>query len=153
MLCEDWDVSAIVVGTDGSDTGRAAEDYAFGLARATGATVVVVTAWRELTGDFGLPYERLLAPDVADVEREWAEAVVSAAAARGAEAGVDVATECRHGQAAEAILEVARERGATTIVVGSHGFGRVEGILLGSVSRAVLRHATCPVVVVPPPAV
>lgn len=40
-------------------------------------------------------------------------------------------------------------RGAQLTVVGSRGHGSVTGPVLGSVSQAVLRHATHPVVVVP----
>jgi nucleotide-binding universal stress UspA family protein len=40
-------------------------------------------------------------------------------------------------------------RGATMLVVGRHRGGLVREGLLGSVSAACVRHATCPVVVIP----
>jgi nucleotide-binding universal stress UspA family protein len=40
--------------------------------------------------------------------------------------------------------------GATLVVVGSRGVGRVVGLLLGSVSQAIATRASCPVLVVPP---
>jgi nucleotide-binding universal stress UspA family protein len=46
------------------------------------------------------------------------------------------------------IVAGAKNWPADLIVVGSHGRGRVEKLLLGSVAEGVLHHATCPVLVV-----
>lgn len=50
--------------------------------------------------------------------------------------------------AAQAIVEEAREWSADLIVVGSHGYGFWQRMLLGSVSNAVVHHAPCSVLVV-----
>jgi len=50
---------------------------------------------------------------------------------------------------APAVL-VDRSRDAQLVVVGSHGRGRLRGVLLGSVSQAMVRHAHCPVAIVKP---
>lgn len=47
------------------------------------------------------------------------------------------------------ILAQARRLRAAFIVLGSHGHGAAYDLLAGSVAQAVLRRATCPVVVVP----
>jgi nucleotide-binding universal stress UspA family protein len=52
------------------------------------------------------------------------------------------------GTPAEAL--VAASRNAELVVVGTHGRGPVSSFLLGSVSLSVIKHATCPVVVMPP---
>ncbi|MDX2052610.1 MAG: universal stress protein [Polyangiaceae bacterium] len=52
------------------------------------------------------------------------------------------------GDPADRLVEIAKEVGANLIVVGTHGKGAVEQMLLGSVSQKVLRHAPCSVLVV-----
>jgi nucleotide-binding universal stress UspA family protein len=146
-------MSVIVVGADGSDSAKAGVREALELAQAGGDSIVFVTTWRELHGDFGIPYEELLPGlQLADIEREWADETLAAAAAEAENAGVRAETLRRHGDPAAEICAVAREHAARLIVVGSHGWGPVGGMLFGSVSAGVLAHAPCPVLVVPEPA-
>ena len=52
------------------------------------------------------------------------------------------------GDVARTILEVARERNAAAIVIGSRGISGLRARLEGSASKSVLKHAECPVLVV-----
>lgn len=52
------------------------------------------------------------------------------------------------GDVARTILEVARERSASVIVIGSRGLSGLRARIEGSVSRSVLKNAECPVLVV-----
>lgn len=52
------------------------------------------------------------------------------------------------GEPGPTICEVARRIDADLVVVGSHGHGWLQRVLLGSVSTHVLGHAPCPVLVV-----
>jgi len=52
---------------------------------------------------------------------------------------------------AQAIIDEATGRGVELIVLGSRGAGAVPRFLFGSVAEGVLRGASCPVIVVPPP--
>jgi nucleotide-binding universal stress UspA family protein len=144
-------VSTIVVAVDGSDASNAATEVALELAGTTGDRLVFVTAWRKLRGDFGLPYATLLPSDVIDIERDWAEERLAAALAAAERRGVPAEALCRQGGAAHEIVAAARTHDARLIVMGTHGFGPIEGLILGSVSAGVLRHAPCPVLVVPGP--
>lgn len=60
---------------------------------------------------------------------------------------VRVRVDVRSGRAATSILEAAR--GAGLLVVGSRGHGPRTGLVLGSVSQAVLHHAHSPLAIVP----
>ena len=53
------------------------------------------------------------------------------------------------GSSPEEILKIAREHAATLIVMGSHGHGALYHLFVGSVTNAVLKDASCPVMVVP----
>lgn len=54
----------------------------------------------------------------------------------------------REGNAAEEIVDVAREWEADLIVIGSQGRWRMSQFLLGSVAEEVIRHAPCPVMAI-----
>jgi len=63
-------------------------------------------------------------------------------------AGFAVEYAVRFGDAAEEIIEEARESGADLIAMATHGRTGVSRLLLGSVAEAVLRRSEVPVVLV-----
>jgi nucleotide-binding universal stress UspA family protein len=71
------------------------------------------------------------------------------AALREETLGLDVERVAKEGQAAHVILDEARD--ADLPFVGSRGHGGFVGLLLGSVSRQVAHHASCPVVIINEP--
>ncbi len=146
-------MKGIVVATDGSAAAVAALDEAIAIAQSTGDGLAAITVWRALQGDFGLAYPSgALLNELLDAERDHAESALSDAAARGKAAGVRVTTRLATGDPAECICAYAAETGARMIAMGSHGYGTVASLLLGSVSGEVLRKAPCPVLVVREPA-
>ena len=60
----------------------------------------------------------------------------------------DVKTEIIYGSPIQEILKMSKE-GFTLIITGSQGRGYISEIFLGSVSHNVVRHSTCPVLLVP----
>ena len=62
--------------------------------------------------------------------------------------GVKAETMLVRGHPARAILDAAKAKGTDLIVVGSRGLGGVKGLLLGSVSNAVVQNSKVPVMVV-----
>jgi nucleotide-binding universal stress UspA family protein len=68
--------------------------------------------------------------------------------------GPDVHCEYRliYGNPAEAIVRLAKQEGASMIVVGTHGRTGLTHLLAGSVAEELIRKSSCPVVVVKKPA-
>ncbi|MFE3055902.1 universal stress protein [Nocardia sp. NPDC059239] len=131
----------IVVGVDGTANSRPALALAFEEASLRKAGLIAVHAWSDTTG-FDLPVmgwesirqseDKLLGAALAEYESRYPEVVVERVVA------CDTPTR--------ALLEQAED--AQLIVVGSHGRGGFAGMVLGSVSTALLHLAHCPVLVV-----
>src|SRR4051794_12234818 len=141
---------SIVVGTDGSETASEAVRQATELAGAVGAAIHLVSAF-EPVGSQRLREERQEAPDDMQWsvnEREDVDATLNEAAEKIKEAGVDVDTFARQGDAADAILDVAEEKNADLVVVGNKGMTGAKRFLLGSVPNKVSHHAPCSVMII-----
>jgi nucleotide-binding universal stress UspA family protein len=133
----------IVVGVDGSSCSLDALEWAIRQAQLTGARVLVVTAWQRPSAvGWGLPVAPSPSPseDANSVLEEVLEPV------RKRHPNVDIQSKTVEGHPAPALVEASQ--GADLVVVGSHGRGAFAGMLLGSVSRHCVSHASCPVLVV-----
>ena len=141
---------SIVVGTDGSETAGEAVRQATELAKAIGASVYLVSAF-EPVGNQRLREERQQVPEDMSWmvnEREDVNATLRDAEEQLKEEGVPVQTFARQGDPADAILDVAEERGADLIVVGNKGMTGAKRFLLGSVPNKVSHHAPCSVLII-----
>lgn len=125
----------IVVGVTEADTARLAAEQAVELARDHGAELHLVAA----VADEGALVEVAESTE-AERAREIMEGVVSALADRER-----IQLHALPGAPAKAIVQVAVERGADLIVIGSKGAGRR---LLSSVPHDVVAAAPCSVLVV-----
>lgn len=81
-------------------------------------------------------------PD-ADILQRVAEAVLDQAASKIRRSGGDVVSTLADGDPAECILERAGRGDIDLIVLGSRGLGRLQGLLMGSVSSKVSQLAPC----------
>jgi nucleotide-binding universal stress UspA family protein len=77
---------------------------------------------------------------------DWAQEALAAIRAGGID---DVEAAVVDARPAEALLQVARERDARMIVVGTHGEHPLTGAVLGSVPHRLLHLSRVPVLVVP----
>ena len=134
----------IVLGTEFGAVSAAAERVAIRHARRDGVPLVIVHAidLGRLRGAGGLFRQRI---DQARASRELA---ARALVDRVRSAGVQPLLLIWDGDPATCVLDAARAEGASRIVIGSHGRGRLGRAIAGSVSAAVLERATCPVDVV-----
>ena len=142
----------IVVGVDGSEASRDALRFGAEEAALRGARLVAVHAWLFIPPQpLGTPGSCVPAGDLAgqlSAENDSARLALddAVADALGAELSVEIERRLVEGDAGESL--VAQSAGADLVVVGSHGRSGLRAALLGSVSRHVVDHATCPVVVV-----
>jgi nucleotide-binding universal stress UspA family protein len=143
---EDPDPTApIVVGVDGSPVSDAALAYAYESAAARGAPLLALHTWQDTYSDPAIS---------ALVDRDTVEAaereVLAERLAGWTEKYPDVPVLSRvvRDRAAHALVEQSRH--AQLVVIGSRGRGGFTGLLLGSVSHAVLHRAHCPVAVIRP---
>jgi nucleotide-binding universal stress UspA family protein len=142
--------ASIVVGTDGSETAREAVSQAVALARLLGARLDIVSAYEPVPAG-RLREEAQQVPE--DLQwivnpREDVAATLRAAAEESQAAGVPTETYARQGDPADAILDVAEERGADLIVVGNKGMTGAKRFLLGSVPNKISHHAPCSVLII-----
>ncbi|MCB1882893.1 MAG: universal stress protein [Geminicoccaceae bacterium] len=138
----------ILCATDGSKVSEEAIDFAAAAGKAFGAPVTFLTVshvdrasaagthfWDARTFEAG---ERQLSAEMRAVKAR-AEAGGLTQARHAVVQGRDVA---------KAIVAYAEAHGHDHVIMGSHGSGGIERLLLGSVASAVVARAPCPVTIV-----
>ncbi len=136
----------IVIAYDGSEQADKALREASDIAgRTVGASISIVTVVPDLClGDVSaIECEAIMKVMDAD-----AKGSVKKANERLAAKGITAEHIIRHGNPSEEILRAADEIGANLIVIGSHGKHAAERFFFGSVSRRVMEHCKCNVLVI-----
>jgi nucleotide-binding universal stress UspA family protein len=136
-------MKTIVLGYDGTDASARALARTAEIATAFGSSVIVTSVAGTLggavhAGGAGDPTDP---PDAHD-------ALLDQATSELAERGVQAESVLGLGSASEAIVELADEKGADLIVVGTREPGFFERLLGHSVSGSVQRQARCDVLIV-----
>jgi nucleotide-binding universal stress UspA family protein len=142
----------VLVATDGSPSSIAAARSAGELLRSADQ-VTLVSVLTEVPGDDAGGFEGSVFSAGEQDElwkRELAEAGEELERTAAALTNAKIDKRIEVGDVAGTVCRVAADVHADVIVVGSHGRGAIERILLGSVSEQVVRHAPCPVLVVRP---
>ena len=135
----------IIVEIDGSDHSNRAVSCARELAERFGPSLWLVHAYPQ-TSDLR-SYEqfgKLIAR-----RKRAGQSILDEARKFLGEINFEINEELLEGPEAEAILSIAEIQKVGLILMGTRWLGSLEGMLLGSVSRKVTHHASCPVMLVP----
>lgn len=138
----------VLVAVDDTENNQAVIEFAVTEAKERGLPVRLIHVW-DLPAIYSWD-----ATTVAGVNAEWTENAERhlenlAAEWRPKYPEVTIRTIVRRGHAVDGIITAADESDAQLLVVGTRHHTRLASFLLGSVTRGVLHHATCPLAVVP----
>jgi nucleotide-binding universal stress UspA family protein len=148
--------TTLVLGFDGSDTGKKALAHATELAKhLDDGEVFVVSAFEFSIGyvPMGMTDSPLMISaeydQHVDLVRSACDQQIAEAVSELQAAGVAASGEAREGRPVDVLIEAAREKQAAAIIVGSHGEGAMSAAFLGSTALKLLHHSDIPVLVVP----
>jgi nucleotide-binding universal stress UspA family protein len=144
-MSEATGIRTIVVGVDGSDASVEALRQAQRLAVPLSANIVALACW-----DVPPVYDGYVAMGINDFDVRAGEILQETVVkAFGEATPANVETRLVQGHPRKVLLD--ESRGADLLVLGRRGHGGFGGLLLGSVSSALVAHAHCPVLVVHTP--
>ena len=134
----------IILAFDGSEYSNRALQYAKTFAERFEATLWLVHIFTHTSDLLGYEdYEKLYSKRKASGQKILGEAFQELS-----NTGLDVREKLEEGPEAESILDIAKRCQADLIVMGTRGHGKLTGLLVGSISRKVIHHSSCPVMVV-----
>lgn len=139
----------ILVPVDGSEASNHALDKASMLAKAFGARLTLLTVVEKNPGGIrSVVYQAEDSPvhqGAKDSANHWLLQGLQRISATGVSATSIVG---EHASVYQCVLETAKSRGVDLIVMGTHGAGALERLLVGSQTQRVLAHTDLPVLVV-----
>ncbi|MCW2883600.1 MAG: Universal stress protein UspA and related nucleotide-binding protein-like protein [Streptosporangiaceae bacterium] len=134
----------VAVGVDGAKAGEPAIGFAFEEAALRKARLRALHVWSNPASSWPGDMQPLVYDPQDYAEEEFG---TSLAGWREKFPDVEVVSEVVHGRPVRILAGVSAR--ADLLVVGTRGRGGFTGLLLGSVSHALLHHAHCPMAVVP----
>ena len=135
----------ILLAVDGSEHGYHAARMAADLARAMKSEILrIVVSYNKIPPYLGEPNLQ----QAINARLTEAQGILQKAVEAVGDVPAEIHTELIEGDTAESIIEVAKTRESSVIVMGSRGLGGLAGLVLGSTSQKVVSHAPCPVLIV-----
>jgi nucleotide-binding universal stress UspA family protein len=136
--------SSLLVSFDGSEYSRKALQRACELVRADHAVLsvlYVIPRYEEMVEFFRTDSIQK------SLQRE-AEKIIAEAQKISLESGVSIKTHIREGHAADEVISEAQRLENDLIIMGTHGWKGFSKAVMGSTTRRVITHASCPILVV-----
>jgi len=140
----------ILVAVDGSDTGNRAIEVAAQAAGEAGDSIVLAYVIEWSPYSFHTPEELAERHKRRESEISRAEQTMLAPAASKIKAkNIVVETVVRHGHIGETLSEIAQEYKVSQVYIGRRGESKMQTMLFGSVTAALIQTSSVPVTVVP----
>jgi nucleotide-binding universal stress UspA family protein len=138
----------ILVAIDGSDGSLRALDFAAQQASYAPTAELHVLTIQPATAANTAWEIYVTAERLQEIAVERSTQILATAAERLKGASFSLELEQLRGEPAETIARRAEELGCESIVMGTHGLGKLGVLIMGSVAQRVLHHATLPVTLV-----
>ena len=142
----------ILIAVDGSEHANRAIETAAKMAQSTvslEACLISVRTGAILEPLFANDYSMITLKKLDSEQEDRQTTVLNNAAQYAKDHGLTLGEPVRaHGNVAQEIVRIAKERQADLIVMGTRGLSALSGILLGSVAQKVLHDSSIPVVMV-----
>jgi len=143
-------MTILISANDGSEGAERAAAFAADVAKAFNAKLLIVHVSAENFSQKGLVFLHHVQVTEGSALEEISRRILAKAKAVARDHGaVKIETMSAAGDPAKMLIEIARSEHADAIVVGRRGLGKLEGLLLGSVSQKLSCLAPCAVMVTP----
>ncbi len=144
--------TSLLIAVDDSESAGRALDFGLDMAESLRLPVRIVHATQPAAMRSGevrsIDLDRIHEATGTVPEYELGAALLDRAVARAGERQVSIEPVLLGGDPAEALIRYAAECDRPILVVGRRGRGRLQGLLMGSVSDKTVRLAQCPVIVI-----
>lgn len=137
----------ILIATDGSENAKKAADFGIQIAGLSGAKIYAAYVI-DTTPYYSIPLDQVWSKEVYEQVEKMGHEITADVEKTSKAAGLEAESIVLKGDPVEKIVNFAEEQNVDMIIVGSHGMGEFERLVIGSVSEKVVRHAKVQVLVV-----
>ncbi|MBD3159220.1 MAG: universal stress protein [Candidatus Lokiarchaeota archaeon] len=140
------EIDRILVAVDGSEHSDKAVKYACSIGPNMNAEVILLHVVPMLVS--ATPYHDTVSDQPFLALQKVGEDILTKAKNLASNLDCEVTDLIDHGDPASRIIEIAEEKNADLIIMGSRGLSGLKRLFVGSISDKVTNHAKCPVMLV-----